>query len=184
MSEKSSVDAAAENAILELKGGNKDALSIIYELYGRMIFSVALGITGNYSDAEDVLQDTMVETVKYSASYKPGTSPRAFVLAMARHKAMDILRQRRNYIEINDASLAHLESEDSLEDGERQISSQASKLLLRLDEDEKQIIIFRIYADMSYSEIAKAMKISIFAAQKRYQRAIKKLRDLRGEDIL
>lgn len=178
MSEKGGLDIAVEIAISRLNEGDREALAVIYNCYGRMIFSVALGITGNYADAEDVLQDTMLQIIKYSHTYKRGTSPRAFVLAMARHRAIDIIRRRKDHIDLNDASLSHIESDESREEADRLISEDVVHLLSALDEGEKQVIILRIYAEMSFAEVAKAMNISVFAAQKRYQRAIKKLKGL------
>ena len=49
-------------------------------------------------------------------------------------------------------------------------------MLAVLDDDEKQIILLRLYHEMPYREIAAVMGIKVFAAQKRYQRAISKLK--------
>ena len=49
-------------------------------------------------------------------------------------------------------------------------------MLSVLDEEEKQIVLLRLYQEMPYREIAEVMGIKIFAAQKRYQRAISKLK--------
>ncbi|NLB42888.1 MAG: hypothetical protein GX815_11655 [Clostridiales bacterium] len=50
-------------------------------------------------------------------------------------------------------------------------------MLRILDEDEKQCVIFRLYSKMPYKEIAEMMNITIASAQKKYQRALKKLKN-------
>lgn len=168
-----------ENALISLARGDNEALSVIYDSLSRMIFSLALGITENYSDAEDVLQETMIDTVKYSHSYRTGTNPRAFILSMARHNAIDLVRRRREHLSIDDSTVAELADGESL----YPLSRDIKELLGRLDADERQIIILRIYGELSFAEAAKTMEISVFAAQKRYQRALKKLRSISGGDF-
>ena len=170
---------AAEIALSKLKDGDREALAVIYNCYGRIIFSVALGITENYTDAEDVLQETMIETVKNTHSYKEGTNPKAWVLAMARHSAIDLVRRRKNHLSLEDSAVESLESEETL----GSLAPEIMDLLKKLDEDERQIIILRIYAELPFKDVAKAMDISVFAAQKRYQRALKKLKSISGGDF-
>lgn len=175
MNEKMSL----ENAIIALAKGENEALSEIYDSLSRIIFSLALGITENYSDAEDVLQETMIETVKYAHSYRGGTNPKAWILAMARHNAIDLVRKRKNHLSLEDSTVISLESEETLDN----LAPDISALLGRLDEDERQIIILRIYGELSFAEVSKTMEISVFAAQKRYQRALKKLKNISGGDF-
>ncbi len=92
-----------EEAICELTNGNKEGLCAIYENLGRLIYSVALGITGNCQDAEDTLQDTMMELMKCAHTYKKGTNPRAFILTVARHNALDLVRKRRETLSIDES---------------------------------------------------------------------------------
>ncbi len=56
----------------------------------------------------------------------------------------------------------------------------AAELLSRLEEDEREIILLRIYGELSFAEVAKIMKISVFAARKRYQRVLTKLKKYSG----
>ncbi len=56
----------------------------------------------------------------------------------------------------------------------------AAELLSRLDDEEREIILLRIYGELSFGEVAKTMGISVFAAQKRFQRVIKKLKKYSG----
>ncbi len=162
-----------EGALLDLTEGNKDGLRPIYENLGRMIFSVALGITGNREDSEDVLQETLMELVKCAHTYKKGTNPCAFILTVARHNALDMVRKRKENLPI-DESMTVIDDEIS------DAAPLAADLLSHLEEDEREIILLRIYGELSFSEVAKIMNISVFAAQKRYQRVIKKLKKYSG----
>ena len=164
------VNKTCDKAIVALSEGDKDALSDIFDCMARMIFSVAYGITGNYQDAENVLQETMIEICKYAHKYRRGSNAKAWILTMARHCSLDIVRKRKPLVPFektmsmpySEPDFSHLEVMD---------------MLSILDEEEKQCIIFRLYAKMPYREIAEVMNISLASAQKKYQRAIKKLKN-------
>lgn len=162
-----------EKALLEMASGNKDGLCPIYETLGRLIFSVALGITGSREDSEDVLQETLMELLRCAHTYKKGTNPRAFILTVARHNALDSVRKRRGNLPIDEAMTV---MDEEISDA----APLAAELLSHLCEDERELILLRIYGELSFSEVAKIMNISVFAAQKRYQRVIKKLKKYSG----
>jgi RNA polymerase sigma-70 factor (ECF subfamily) len=163
------VNITCNNAIIDFAKGNSEALSIIYDCMARMIFSLAYSITSNYEDAEEVLQNTMLEIVKYAHTYKQGSNAKAWILAMARHISIDIVRKRKPSVPLDQMEISNTSS-----DLER---LEVLDLLNILDADEKQLIILRLYAQMPYGTIAFIMKISITAAQKKYQRAVKKLKN-------
>lgn len=164
-------DTACGKAIVEIAEGNKAALSVIYDQMARLIFSVSYAITGNYADAEDVLQETMIEIVRYSAAYKIGSNAQAWILTMARHIAVDIVRKKKTAVSIEDTKMEKLSAGTSAA-----YRMEVFDMLSILDKEEKQLIIYRLYAGFSYFEIAHIMDITVYAAQKRYQRTIKKLK--------
>ena len=98
------INLICDRAIIEFSRGDKDALSVIYDCMARMIFSVAYAITGNYQDAENVLQDTIIEITKYAHTYRGGSNAKAWILAMARHCSIDIVRKRKPVVSIEDSA--------------------------------------------------------------------------------
>ncbi|HOB19351.1 MAG TPA: RNA polymerase sigma factor [Candidatus Atribacteria bacterium] len=169
----SKISKICDRAILEYCKGNRDALADIYDCMARLIFSVAFAITRSYEDAEDVLQQTMIDIARYAHRYERGTNAKAWILAITRHLAIDTVRKRKPQTELTEmpaprTDFSRLEVLD---------------MLSVLEEDEKELVLYRLYAKMPYGEIADMMKISIPAAQKRYQRALSKLRKYRDSYI-
>lgn len=171
MQEKS-VNRACDKAIIAYAAGDKNALSIIYDTMARMIFSVAFAITGQYEDAEDVLQETMVAITKYASSYQKGSNAKAWVMAMTRHIAIDTVRRRRPAVCMEQDEIVQLSGS-----GTDYSRLEVLSLLRILDDDEKQIVLLRLYSRLPYAEIAKIIGISVASAQKKYQRALKKLKN-------
>ncbi|MBQ8432548.1 MAG: RNA polymerase sigma factor [Clostridia bacterium] len=161
-----------EEAVLAIAEGNKEALSVIYDSMARMIFSVAYAVTGNTADAEDVLQDTMLGVVTSAHTYQKGTNARAWILSVARNRAIDLVRKRRVTVPLEE--ITHLsDSQDGMAEDRL-----FAELTAPLSGEERQLVLLRLHWELSYFEIARIMAISVSAAQKRYQRALKKLKNI------
>ncbi len=165
-------EQACSRALLACARGDTDALRDLYDIMARLIFATARSVTGNYQDAEDVLQDTFLEIVRYAGSYQKGAKAVAWILAITRHLSIDLLRRRQRAVPMEHppepAPTPH-PAFDRLE---------ILELLDHLEEDERQLILYRLYGGLSYREISAITELSVAAAQKRYQRAIGKLKKM------
>ena len=166
------INQTCDRAIVDFLRGDRDALAIIYDCMARMILSVSYAITENYQDAEDVLQETMIEITKYAHTYRRGSNAKAWILAMIRHLSIDIVRKRKSIVS-NDA----LEMVSNPETHSDLSQIEVLDMLKTLDDEKRQIIVLRLYTELPYKEIASIMGISVVAAQKKYQRAIRELKD-------
>lgn len=97
-----------------------------------------------------------------------------------RHSALDVVRRRQ-------AALAHTvvfdEEPSAPPDPEDSLSAVADMLSVLSDED-RLIVTLRLYENLSYGEIARVMNVSAVAVQKRYRRALTKLRkDITGRGV-
>lgn len=175
-------DKRLEQALLALgRGERRDdgepvGLAELYELMGRAIFTTAYVITGHREDAEDILQDTLVEIYQDARFYRPRTNPRAWVLTVTRHTALDAVRKRTRHAT---APLDTAEALPTPPDAHEEFSA-LWDLLAVLSPEERELVILRLYHGLSHGEIAETLRISTAAAQKRYRRAIDKLRAHHG----
>lgn len=163
------IDKEADAALIRLAEGDKSALSVIYDLYGRLIMSVAYTIVEDISEAEDVLQETMIELVRYAQRYRAGSNPRAYILTVTRHRAVDAVRKRHLPTPLDEneevpADDRHLEAVEVLD------------MLSSLSQEERQVITLHLYAGLPHRQVGRVMGISTASAEKKYQRALKKLK--------
>ena len=166
-----------EQALGELAEGNTRALSVIYDEMSRSIFSLAYTLTQNYCDAEDVLQNTMIDITRSCRKYCGGNVT-AWIMAIARNNAMDVIRKRKEGTELAISEIPESAEAEARDDF---FIVETMDMLNVLDIEEKQIVLMRLYQEMPYREIAAVMGIKIFAAQKKYQRAISKLKKYNKE---
>ena len=161
-------DREGDRALRRLAAGDRSALGNIYDLYGRLILSVAYTIVENTADAQDVLQDTMIELARYATRYGSGPSPRAYILTITRHIAIDTLRRRKPQTSLEEAV------ERSSDDGLLE-AVEVLDLLRTLSEEERQAVTLHLYGGLSHKEVAQTLGITTAAAEKRYRRALAKL---------
>lgn len=171
--EQRKITHICDKAVTAYAKGDSEALSVIYDCMAKMIMATALAITDSREDAEDVLQDTMIVVARFAGNYQKGTNAKAWILAIARNKALDLVRERNRNLPLDEAGDMP-EAEKGFE------GLEVMDMLKILDETERQLILFRLYTGLSYKEISIIMEISVAAAQKRYQRAIAKLRESEG----
>ena len=165
------VNIVCEEAIMAISKGDREALSVVYDSMSRMIFSVALAVTGSTTDAEDVLQDTLIGIIRSANTYKPGTNARAWILSIARNRAIDLVRRRRSTVPLEEAAL---HPDPMAQDFHQSLS--AMELLAPLSEKDRELVVLRLCRELSFEEIAQLLGITLAGTQKRYQRAIHKLK--------
>ena len=172
-------DKRLERAILAMGRGERTAdgepvgMSELYDLMAQAIYTTAYVITGHREDAEDVLQDTLIEILMDARLYRPRTNPRAWVLTVTRHTALDAVRKRsrRTTLPMEDTAMTIPAPPDAEGD-----FAALWDLLAVLTLEERELVVLRLYHTLPYTEISEALHISVAAAQKRYQRAIDKLK--------
>lgn len=92
-----------DKAVTAYAKGDSEALSVVYDCMAKMIMATALAITDSREDAEDVLQDTIIGVARFAGSYKKGTNAKAWILAIARNKALDAVRKRNGNLPLEEA---------------------------------------------------------------------------------
>lgn len=168
---------ACDRAIAAVAQGDKEALSVIYHSYARMICSVAKSILSGSDEIEDVLQETMLRVIKYAKNYRAGSNPAAWVLAIARNCAKDMAATKppRGSLSIEDEENGRLQTlcaDGGLDFEEAVILRDALKTL---SPEETVIVKLKYYYGFSYKEIAFVLETTAAAVNKKGQRAIKKL---------
>jgi RNA polymerase sigma-70 factor (ECF subfamily) len=88
--ERRAVDAEA--ALEAIAAGDMDALEWLYRELRVPVFAVALAITADRGLAEDVLQETFLRVYTRARTYRPGSTPRAWMVEIARNLALDTVR--------------------------------------------------------------------------------------------
>jgi RNA polymerase sigma-70 factor (ECF subfamily) len=124
------------------------------------------------SDLEDVVQETFIGVLRSARDYRGDCSLSTFVLRIAHHKAIDVLRRRttQNKHESTFASLTTPSGEEieipdngaSIEDGiiMSQHIAQVRRSLAELPADQRRALMLRYVFGMRVDAVARRMNLS------------------------
>jgi RNA polymerase sigma-70 factor (ECF subfamily) len=94
-----------EALVARVRGGDEGALGQLYDRYAASIFSLAMRITGDRLTAQEVTQDTFLRLWKHAALFdRQRGAFGAWLFAIARRRALDVLRSRQRQAKIADGT--------------------------------------------------------------------------------
>ena len=159
-------------AICKLSEGDMTSLAVLYDCMSRQMYALALSILKNTADAEDALQETFVKVVQRIDTYREGGNARAWLLSITRNVAIDMVRKRKTTVSVEDPTV--LETVASYEDPAQKLS--IDEALMRLSQTDREIVVQKAVWGMRFGEIAELVGMQKSAVEKRYHRALAKLK--------
>lgn len=160
---------ACDRALRRLAEGDMDALETIYHKLGRKIFMTAFSVLGDTHAAEDIMQDTFVRLAASAGGYREGSNAVAYILTVTRNLAITALEKRKREYPAEEIFGSDAAEEESL-------PLRELEALRTLTEDDRQIVILKLDAGMKHRDIAALLGITPAACEKRYQRALERLK--------
>jgi RNA polymerase sigma-70 factor (ECF subfamily) len=175
-----------QDLLSQAASGETLALGVLYDRYGRLVFSVALRVTGDRGAAEEVTQDTFLRLWQHAASYSAslGSLP-AWLLTIAQRRAIDELRSRRGTIRRREIGLPEALPEHLALDPAAlsQLRTDLQSALRELPHPQREAIELCFFGGLSRQEIAQRTASPLPTIHTRLRLGLDKLRAilLRGE---
>ena len=89
-----------------------DALSALYDRYGRLVYSIAFNAIGDQAVAEEIAQDVFTQVWKKANTYDAGIAKvSTWLISITRNRTIDELRRGKIRPEKNSVSWADLSPE-------------------------------------------------------------------------
>lgn len=173
---KRTEDVLLDEYLERIARQDKSALTQLYKSTSTSVYSFALSILKNTYDAEDVLHDCYVNIYLSAASYHSKGKPMAWILTITRNLCLLKIRDQKRISDIPQEDWEkYLKGKEDM--------SQEDKLILHecmvnLSDQERQIVILHAVAGLKHREIAKTLSIPLSTVLSKYNRSLKKLKDL------
>jgi RNA polymerase sigma-70 factor (ECF subfamily) len=149
----------------------------LVETHQRMVFSIALRVTGEYGAAEEVAQDVFLELYRGSERLTSEDHIRFWLRRVTVHRATDALRRKSRQPEAAAEEWMeeqHAENENPRLDAG--IEARLEELLRALPEPMRVAIVLRYQEEMSPDEIAKLLGQPVTTVKSHLQRGLQLLR--------
>jgi RNA polymerase sigma-70 factor (ECF subfamily) len=162
--------------------GDERAYREIVERYQRQVYSIALRMVRSAEDAEDLTQEAFVRMFRAIDRYDPTRPFGAWLMTIASRLCIDHLRRRRlktisifrqepgsteeRQIELEDPGLLPEEVTSHREEEHR-----AQALIDSLPPHYRIVVMLRHQQDLSYDEIAEALRLPLGTVKARIHRA-------------
>jgi RNA polymerase sigma-70 factor (ECF subfamily) len=170
--------------------GSEKALELLINHHKLRIFNFINSKVNDRETAEDLFQDTFIKVIKTlkNGKYNEEGKFLPWVMRIAHNLVIDYFRKEKRIptVENNDdydvfqfISNHDVNVENTII--QEQITQDLQKLIYELPEDQKEVLIMRLYRDMSFKEIAENTHVSINTALGRMRYAIINLRKLISE---
>jgi RNA polymerase sigma-70 factor (ECF subfamily) len=163
--------------VQQARTGDQTAFAQLVEAYQSPVYNLAYRMLGNSTEAEDAAQETFIRAYTRLDTYDPERKFSSWLLAIASHYCVDMLRRRRvTYLSIDDLPPMAELSMPSFTQPEhavvrRQDARTIQQLLSSLPPDYRTPVILRYWYDMSYKEIADMMGVTESTIKTRLHRA-------------
>jgi RNA polymerase sigma-70 factor, ECF subfamily len=163
--------------------GDQAAFGDLVSRYQTAVYNMAYRMLGNPTEAEDAAQEVFVRAWKQLHSFQPERRFSTWLLSIASHHCIDLLRRRRPSAPLDDVAL-YVPSDDpepidTVLQGEQ--SDMVRQLLDTLPDKYRSVTVLRYYNDLSYDEIANMTGLTESAVKTQLHRArrmlAEKLRD-------
>ena len=165
--------------------GDETALATLINRHQSKIYGFIFSKISDRDLTDDIFQDTFIKVIKTlkSNSYNEEGKFLPWVMRIAHNLIIDHFRKNKKmpmFRETEEFSIFSIMTDQSLTVENRMISDQVEKDLKKLIEelpnDQKEVLVMRIYQDLSFKEISELTGVSINTALGRMRYALMNLR--------
>ena len=167
--------------------GSEAGLEVLIKRHKQKIYSSIFFLVRNQELAEDIFQDTFIKVINTlrAGNYNEEGKFLPWVIRIGHNLVIDHFRKEKKMPKLRETE--EFSIFDYMSNGEQntqqkivkdQIHEDVRKLVEELPFEQKEVLIMRHYADMSFQEIAEATNVSINTSLGRMRYALINLRKL------
>ena len=170
---------ASSNLGARLAAGEEGAINECYSALGPMVLGYLRRFVPR-DQAEDVLQRVFYEVWRNRDRYDPARSLEAWVLGIARKRAIDQLRRRHaNVVPLEE--LRDIAGDDGRELAERYArATEVRAALERLPAEQREALTLAYFGDLTQTQVAERLGVPLGTVKARTFRGLRRLADILG----
>ena len=156
----------------EVLSGNVDSFRHLVDAYKGWVYNLAYRLLGDPVEAEDAAQETFLRAFKNLSSYDRSRPFASWLLSIAHHYCIDLLRRRKAQAHALGQTarnlMANRRQDETLE-------LEVRELLDKLKEEDRAVVVLKYWYGYDYREISQITGLTESAVKSRLYRARKTL---------
>lgn len=157
-----------------LKEDGVEAMHGLFDVTAQRLVRLAVTITRNQHDAEDAVQAALLRVANEPSLLAGANYPWAYLLRMVRNEALLVLRRKKRACPL--ANLSDLTTYCSVDQAEQEEQFRVIwKALRKLPAAQSEVVVLKIWEELTFAEIGSVLQISPSTAASRYRYALEKL---------
>lgn len=159
----------------------REEYEAICRKYYNRVYLFIFKLCGNKELTEDLTQETFYQAFKSLHRYKGNSDMFTYIAAIAKHMYFKHLKKHKNfYSSVDIGDISEFLTDNGAMNPEYIFEQTTEKIRVReliekLPDKYRDIILYRVYAEMTFSQAANAMNITENSAKVLFFRAKKKL---------
>ena len=167
--------------VQRVDGGDTDALRLLYDRYGGIVFGMSFRVLGDRQAAEECTQDVFVSVWRTARTYEPERARvSTWLLTIARNRAIDATRRRAaRPVDPHEEIWSGDEAADTAElvaGADEAIRVAAA--MAELPDAQREALSLAYFDGLSHTEIAERLQVPVGTVKGRIRLALDRLRAL------
>ena len=165
-----------KDIVIACQQGDMEQFGKLYDRYIKKIYDFVYFKTHHKETAEDLVSLVFTKALEKIAQFDNKGTFSSWLYRIARNTVIDYYRTKKSDANIDDAWDLSDDSDIEQDLDVKNKLSEVKKYLQKLTSEQRDIIIMRVWQDMSYAEIAEAVGKSETSCKMVFSRTMKQLR--------
>lgn len=168
-------DESEELRIIQAARQDPKLFGELYRLYVEQVYRYLYSRIGNVHEAEDITAQTFLAAFESFDRFRQDRHFASWLFTIARNKAMDYFRLRKNTSPIDDVNDIPMENDPLNKLVQSEQTAALAILIQTIPEEERELLRLRFLTNMSFPEIARLLNRNEDAVKKSIYRLLARL---------
>jgi RNA polymerase sigma-70 factor (ECF subfamily) len=174
-------DALEADLLAASAAGNQSAFERLYRLYEKRVYQYVYSLVYDATLAEDIVGESMMAVWRGAGAFAGTSRVSTWIFGIARHKALDALRQagrRQREVDLDGAAdLPHPQDSPITGVHRQETAALIQRALAQLSRDHQEVLRLVFYEELPYEEIATLLAIPVNTVKTRVYYAKQQLKE-------
>ena len=139
-------------------GGDRGAFEVLVDKYQGPLFNLALRMTQQYADAEDITQSVFLKAYEGLSSFAPGRKFFSWLYRIAVNETLNYLRGKRHQEPLTEEMQAE-DADQSREIARDEASARIQEALMELSVEYRTVVVLKHLQELPYADISQILDI-------------------------